>query len=112
MKNIIGDIISTQNQIVNYDNLIFKKENDILSCIKSVNEEGIENRQKQAAYSLLKLREKKQELLSLLNKLLQKLDIDSFNKKNVTSSLIYKAIGEGIKSDELKILKQVYKNLK
>ena len=59
MKNQIENILNKQKELANCDNMIFEKENDILSCVKAVGEEGIRMRQKKAAVSLLELKNQK-----------------------------------------------------
>jgi len=50
MKEKILNILKIKKKINNYEGLIFEKENDILSCIKSINEEGVKLRQKKSCY--------------------------------------------------------------
>lgn len=111
MKQQIKDIISLQNEISNYDNLIFEKENDILSCIKSSSEEGIKLRQKQAASSLLDLQNKQKKLKSKLRVLLKGLDSTSYQNKKMSSDLVTKCIWSGIFGEPFNQLKKLYKSL-
>jgi len=111
MKSKIQNILSLNKELSNCNNLIFEKENDILSCVKAVGEEGVRMRQKQAAVSLLQLKEKKENLQNQLQEVCKGLDINSFNKKKLSSSIISECIGLGINSSELKELKEVFKGL-
>lgn len=110
MENKIKKIISLKKELSNCNDMIFEKENDILSCVKSIGEEGIRNRQKEAAVSLLELKEQKASIEKEIKELCKAIDEVSFNKKKLSSSLISKCISEGISRDDLVSLKEAFKN--
>lgn len=107
----IQNILSKQKELHNCENMIFEKENDILSCVKSVGEEGVRMRQKQAAVSLLELKNKKEVLSSELSELCKSFDIDSFNNKKLSSGIVAKCISEGMNKEDLNSLKNAFRNL-
>lgn len=111
MKNQIENILNKQKELANCDNMIFEKENDILSCVKSIGEEGVRMRQKQAAVSLLELKEKKEALKNEISELCKCLDINSFNNKKLSSNVVSQCISEGIGKENLNLLKEAFKNL-
>lgn len=111
MENKIKNILNKQKEYLNCKDMIFEKENDILSCIKSVGEEGIRLRQKKAALSLLDLKKKKENIKKELKELCKGLDIKSFNNKKLSSNIISECISYGIGNENLKILKDLFKNL-
>jgi len=107
----INSILGKYKEFTNYNNMIFEKENDILSCIKSVGEEGIRMRQKKAAVSLLELKNKKTIVQSKLSELCKGLDVCSFNHKKMSSKLIATCISEGVTKEDLGLLKEAFKSL-
>lgn len=111
MKSQIENILNKQKELANCDNMIFEKENDILSCVKSIGEEGVRMRQKQAAVSLLELKEKKEALKSEISELCKGLDTNSFNNKKLSSGIVAKCISEGMSKEDLNSLKNVFKGL-
>lgn len=111
MKNKIYSIISIYNIIKNYSDLIFDKQNDILSCIKSLEQEGVSLRQKKAADALMQLQKRKEKEVTKLKELLKSLDIESYNNKYISSKLLSECFYSTISKDNLNILKQLYKNL-
>lgn len=111
MKSKIQNILNKKKELENCNNLIFEKENDILSCIKSIGEEGIRMRQKNAAVSLLDLKKKKEILNNEIQDLCKGLSKSSFDKKKMSSELIANCISEGINKEDLKMLKEIFVNL-
>lgn len=111
MKQKIQNILDKQKELSNCNNMIFEKENDILSCIKAIGEEGVRMRQKQAAISLLELKEKKKSLGKELTELCKGFDLNSFKNKKLSSQIVSECISSGIMSKELRELKEVYKSL-
>jgi len=110
MKEKILNILKIKKKINNYEGLIFEKENDILSCIKSINEEGVKLRQKKAAISLLDLKRKKGELEGELVELCKAISYNSYNNKKANSKLISTCISLGITKEQLRELKNIYLN--
>lgn len=111
MKEKIQKILDLNNQVSNLDSMIFDKENDILSCIKSINEEGMRLRQKNAAISLLDLKKQKEEVQGELHELLKSLDSASFENKKATRELTINCIEKGIVGQDFSKLKTIYLNL-
>ena len=111
MKEKIKDIVSKQKKLTNCKNMIFEKENDILSCVKSINEEGVRMRQKKAAISLLELKNDKKNLVNEISELCKSFDAPSFQKKKMSSSAIAKCISEGVCKEELNTLKEAFKSI-
>lgn len=110
MKQKIQTILDKQKELSNCNDMIFEKENDILSCIKSIGEGGIRSRQKEAAISLLELKEKKTSIEKEIKELCKAIDEVSFSKKRLSSSLVSRCISEGISRDDLASLKEMFKN--
>lgn len=110
MKKIEA-ILNKQKELTNYNNMIFEKENDILSCIKSVGEEGIRMRQKEAALALLKLKNQRKSCRKELKELCKGFDSASFMKKKLSSSMVAKCISEGVCKEDLNLLKETFKSL-
>ena len=111
MEQKIQAILKKQKELFNCNNMIFEKENDILSCVKSIGEEGIRMRQKQAAVSLLDLKDKKAIFKEELAELCKSLDITSFTNKKLTSRIVAECISEGVCKEDLNTLKEVFKSL-
>ena len=111
MKKKIQAILDKQKELTNCNNMIFEKENDILSCVKAVGEEGVRMRQKQAAVSLLDLKEKKAGFESELAELCKSFDATSFANKKMSSSMVAQCISEGVCKEDLSALKEVFKSL-
>lgn len=111
MNKKIQTILDKQKELFNCDNMIFEKENDILSCVKAIGEEGMRMRQKQAAISLLDLKKKKEVLNTEFTELCKGLDTASFAKKKLSSSVVAECISEGISKEDLCALKEAFKNL-
>lgn len=113
MKQQINKICELQKELDNYTDLIFEKENEILSCIKSVNqgELSLELRQKRAASALLSLKQQCEAKKQKITSLLKSCDLKSFSKKQMTSELIFKCITEGVNKEELSVLKKAYKSI-
>lgn len=111
MKKKVQQILELNSQLSNLDSMIFEKENDILSCIKSINEDGMRLRQKKAAVSLLDLKSQKETLQGELNELLKGLDSASFENKKASQNLIVNCIWGGVVGEEFGQLKAIYANL-
>ena len=111
MKQKIQAILDKKKELSNCNDMIFEKENDILSCIKAVGEEGIRNRQKQAAVSLLDLKNKKETLNKELADLCKSFDAASFTNKKLSSSIVAECISEGVCKEDLSALKEAFKSL-
>ena len=111
MKQKIQAILDKQKELSNCNDMIFEKENDILSCIKAVGEEGIRNRQKQPAVSLLDLKNKKEVLNNELVDLCKSFDAASFTNKKLSSSIVAECISEGVCKEDLSALKEAFKSL-
>ena len=111
MKQKIQAILNKQKELSNCNNMIFEKENDILSCIKAVGEEGMRSRQKQAAISLLDLKNKKEVFKGELADLCKSFDATSFANKKLSSSIVAECISEGVCKEDLRTLKEAFKSL-
>ena len=111
MKDKIKNILNKKKELSNCEDLIFQKENDILSCIKAVGEEGMRSRQKQAAISLLDLKNKKEVFKGELADLCKSLDATSFANKKLSSSIVAECISEGVCKEDLSALKEAFKSL-
>lgn len=111
MKQKIQAILDKQKELSNCNSMIFEKENDILSCVKAVGEEGVRMRQKQAAVSLLDLKNKKGVIEGELNELCKGFDSNSFVNKKLSSSIVAECISSGVTSEELRELKEIFKGL-
>ena len=110
MKKIQA-ILNKQKELSNCDNMIFEKENDILSCIKAIEEEGMKSRQKNAAINLLDLKKKKEVLNNELADLCKSFDAASFANRKLSSSIVAECISEGVCKEDLDILKKAFKSL-
>jgi hypothetical protein len=111
MKQAIKNILNKEKELQNCKDLIFQKENDILSCIKAVGEEGMRSRQKQAAVSLLDLKNKKEVFKGELADLCKSFDATSFANKKLSSSIVAECISEGVCKEDLSALKEAFKSL-
>ena len=111
MKQVIKNILNKKKELQNCEDLIFQKENDILSCVKAVGEEGMRSRQKQAAVSLLDLKNKKEVFKGELADLCKSFDATSFANKKLSSSIVAECISEGVCKEDLSALKEVFKSL-
>lgn len=107
----INRILDKKKELENCDNMIFEKENDILSCIKAIGEEGVRMRQKNAALSLLELKKNKENLQNELNELCKGMDSYSFKNKKMSSSMVAQCISEGVCKEDLNSLKNIFKEL-
>lgn len=111
MKQVIKNILNKKKELQNWEDLIFQKENDILSCVKAIGEEGIRSRQKQAAVSLLDLKNKKEVFKGELTDLCKSFDAASFANKKLSSSIVAECISEGVCKEDLSVLKEAFKSL-
>lgn len=110
MKDCINKILNLQNQIKEYESLIFEKENDILACEKSIQDGcDLSHRQKNAVNCLFDLNLKKNNLNNELKEILKSLSHISFSNKKIDSSLVFKCISAGISNKDLSLLKDLYK---
>lgn len=110
MREKIANILKINNQIEEYKSLILSKENDILSCEKSI-QNGSQNligRQKNAVNSLYNLNQEKSSLENELKELLKSFSPVSFQNKKANSSLIYNCISLGIAKKDLDLIKSLY----
>ena len=111
MKDKIKNLLNKKKELSNCEDLIFQKENDILSCIKAVGEEGMRSRQKQAAVSLLGLKNKKKIFKGELVNLCKSFDAISFANKKLSSRIVAECISEGVCKEDLNTLKEAFKSL-
>ena len=111
MKEKIQEILNKKKELLNCENFIFQKENDILSCIKSIEEEGIRSRQKNAAINLLDLKKQKEVLNDKLSELCKSFDATSFTNKKLSSNVVSECISSGVCREDLNALKEVFKSL-
>lgn len=111
MKQKIQNILNKAKELANCNNMIFEKENDILSCVKAIGEDGVRMRQKNAAVSLLDLKNKKMIIQGEISELCKSLDSKSFASKKLSSRIIAQCISEGINKEDLGVLKKAFLNL-